>query len=255
MARAGSRGLRVDRDPARPRVARALRGEGDHGLELGEAESVRGGLYRFQPDLNWEGANSGRVIATNRVGFNSNRWLFNPGSELVFRHRVGNVPVVRPTDGSGARGWYPDPLPPPRLPLALRAKQNQPLWLTVHAGHEAAAGEHRGEVVVRTDLGEARVPLVVTVHDFDLPKDTHLQSALGLGMQDIARYHRLTNRTEQVAMFEQYLTNFAEHRISPYSFYDHAPPRVVFQGEGTNLQRTCATAWRITSTSGSSIRR
>ncbi len=35
-------------------------------------------------------------------------------------------------------------------------------------------------------------------------------------------------------MFEKYLADFAEHRISPYSFYDYAPIDVRFAGQGTN---------------------
>lgn len=406
-------------------------------FELGEGESVRAGVYGFDPDLNGAGSNASRVVVTNRVGFNSNRWLFDAGGDLVFRHAVGTLPlrdgrvrvsinhhvsgtlvmgvstngivwrtlgefdgtrrsgetalppefspanavwirleargasvgfqvdtyaftarvdagdfegegstdyfdedgrltrpaslldgpafghaltgaegwslwwcegsrkvgrqtpapaapaesgkaiplavslaggeyepaqvvlrpnraahlreagmlgmrdpagrvstvtvkveevayvqVTRPTDAACQRGWYPDPLPPLRLPLELRAGENQPLWLTFHAPTGAVAGVHRGELRLLVDDTEVRVPLAVEVYDFELPRETTLRSALGLGMGEIARYHRLTNRADRVAVFEKYLANFAEHRISPYSFYDHAPIEVTFPGEG-----------------------
>ncbi|MBL9127031.1 MAG: DUF4091 domain-containing protein [Verrucomicrobiales bacterium] len=411
------------------------------GIELGEGETVRAGTYVFEPDLGGIGANGSRVVVTNRVGFNSTRWLFDSGGELVFRHRIGAfalrdgrvrvainhhtsgslavsvatngaawqvlgefdgtkrggqmlipascfpstelwvrleargtragfqvntydlsarvdtgsfeaegsteffdsegrptrppgflensgsgyplsgpagltlwwcegavkvgrrtpsptgpdrvagsgshavrvalargeyepaqvvlrsvrasrlreaeptglrdpagkastleldvrevayVHVTRPTDGSSRRGWYPDPLPPLRLPLELPENENQPLWLTVRAPAGTAPGINRVDLRLRTDDGEARVPLAFEVYDFDLPKETHLRSAFGLGMSEIVRYHRLTNRADQVAVFEKYLANFAEHRISPYSFYDHAPIEVSFPGEGAN---------------------
>jgi hypothetical protein len=35
-------------------------------------------------------------------------------------------------------------------------------------------------------------------------------------------------------VYEKYLRNFAEHRISPYSFYDYAPIDIQFPGQGTN---------------------
>ena len=37
-------------------------------------------------------------------------------------------------------------------------------------------------------------------------------------------------------MYEKYLRNFAEHRISPYSFSDYAPIDIRFAGQGTNKQ-------------------
>jgi hypothetical protein len=80
------------------------------------------------------------------------------------------------------------------------------------------------------------VPLAVHVYDFELPRETHLRSALGLGAHEINRYHRLTRPEDRQAVFEKYLQNFAEHRISPYSFYDYAPIDVRFVGEGTNKQ-------------------
>jgi hypothetical protein len=58
------------------------------GLELGEAESLRGGVYRFHPQFGWAGANFHRPLLVNRAGFNSDRWIFSPGAELVYRLAV-----------------------------------------------------------------------------------------------------------------------------------------------------------------------
>lgn len=422
------------------------------GRELGEAESLRDGVYRFEPELAWEGANAHRVAVTNRAGFNSNRWLFQPGAEVVYRlgaagtkqisatlrvginyhtggtlvlevmrpgaglwveagrfdgrrlsgvvpvpasvfpaeavlvrlrqgdagagfqvdtlayearlegavadfeggtrfvevdadgkpldlggagrrpgllhaadygeglyaddglsvwwcdsmHKVGRerpapamppagsrgpgarlelargeseavqvvlkspvdasllgvsvsefrdaggrpapglavqwnevayVRVTRPTDATCQRGWYPDPLPPLRTPLRLRAGENQPLWFTVRAGNQARAGQQVAVVELRVDQKTVRVPLRVEVFGFDLPRETHLRSALGLGNGEIDRYHRLSRREDRVAVFEKYLANFAEHRISPYSFYDHAPIDVRFVAEAGGAEK------------------
>jgi hypothetical protein len=141
---------------------------------------------------------------------------------------VGYVSVTRPTDGSSLRGEYPDPLPPLKTPLRLNGGENQPLWITVRAGRETPAGKARSELELRTDVVTIRVPIEVTVFDFELPRETHLRSAFGLGNAEIDRYHRLTRREDREAVFEKYLRNFAEHRISPYSFYDFAPIDVRF---------------------------
>ncbi len=153
--------------------------------------------------------------------------------ELEF-YEVAYVPVTHPTDASSRRGWYPDPLPPLALPRTLEAGVNQPLWLTVYVPRGVPGGEYQTEITLRTDSGApVRVPMRVLVYDFDLPRETHLRSAFGLGAGAINRYHRLTNRADQAAVFEKYLQNFAEHRVSPYSFFDYAPIGVRFEGEGT----------------------
>jgi hypothetical protein len=159
-----------------------------------------------------------------------------PAPISVRMDEVAYVRVTHPTDSSCLPGWYPDPLPALRTPLALRAGQNQPLWLTFHVAPEAKPGEHRGKLRLQTSRGKIVVPLTVRVFDFVLPRETHLKSALGLGAGAINRYHRLTNPQQRQAVFENYLRNFAEHRISPYSFYDYAPIEVRFTGEGSNMQ-------------------
>lgn len=147
---------------------------------------------------------------------------------------VAYVQVTRPTDQSCVAGWYPDPLPPLRVPLVLRAGQNQPLWVTFHVPRATKPGDYRGELDLKTTLGTARVPLAVHVYDFTLPEETHLKSTLGLGAHEISHYHKLTQAADEQVVFEKYLRNFAEHRISPYSFYVYAPMDIRFVGEGTN---------------------
>ncbi|MBI2929255.1 MAG: DUF4091 domain-containing protein [Verrucomicrobia bacterium] len=149
---------------------------------------------------------------------------------------VAYVNVTKPTDKACQPGCYPDPLPPLRTPLTLRAGQNQPLWFTFHVSREAKVEDCRGELELKTTLSTIRVPLSVHVYDFALPEETHLKSALGLGTGEINRYHKLTRQEDREAVFEKYLKNFAEHRISPYSFYDYAPIDVRFTGEGASQQ-------------------
>jgi hypothetical protein len=147
---------------------------------------------------------------------------------------VAYVQVTHPTDPTCRPGWYPDPLPALAFPLALSSGKNQPLWMTFHVARDAEPGDYRGELKLRTSLGEVRVPLQVHVYDFTLPEETHLKSALGLGTDTINRYQCLEVQHDQAMAFDNYLANFAEHRISPYSFYDYAPIDVRFVGEGTN---------------------
>ena len=49
-------------------------------------------VYRFTPDFSWRGANYHRPLVTNRAGFNSNRWVFSPGAEVVYRFSLPGSP-------------------------------------------------------------------------------------------------------------------------------------------------------------------
>jgi hypothetical protein len=143
------------------------------------------------------------------------------------------VHVTRPTDPSCERGWYPDPLPPlvlprPDLPPCLL------LWLTFHVPRETPPGDYHGELTLLVDQETIRAPVSARVYGFELPRETHLRSAFGLGSGEINRYHKLKTPEDRQAVYEQYLKNFAGHRISPYSFFDYSGLGIRFTGEGTN---------------------
>ena len=150
--------------------------------------------------------------------------------------RVEYVQVTHPTDGTCVAGWYPDPLPSLQTPLFLSKELNCPLWITFHVAREAKAGDYFGQIEIETSTGPMAVPLQVHVYDFALPRETHLRSGLGLGTGDLNRYHHLKTREDRQAVYDKYLMNFVEHRISPYSFFDYAGIEVRFTGEGSNKQ-------------------
>ena len=58
---------------------------GPRGITLGEGEQIEKGIYRFQPNFGWSGANYHRPLEKNRAAFNSDRWCFSPGAELTYR--------------------------------------------------------------------------------------------------------------------------------------------------------------------------
>ncbi|HOW63835.1 MAG TPA: hypothetical protein PK256_00970, partial [Verrucomicrobiota bacterium] len=164
---------------------------------------------------------------------------------------VAYVRVSRPTDATGSRGEYPDPLPPLSFPLRLEAGLNQPLWISVYAASNAPAGRHAGELILETGRDTVRVPFEVRVYDFELPREAHLRTAFGLDPSMIERYHGLKDPVFRQAVYDQYLANFAAHRISPYSFFTYSPIEVRFVGQGearkANLDFTrfdaAATRW------------
>ena len=112
--------------------------------------------------------------------------------------------------------WWPDALPPCDKPLDLAAGKNQPLWVLVHVPRDAKAGDYTGMVALAAEGWSADVPLHLHVWDFALPERNHLETAFGLSAGNISRYHQLKSETDKRRVFDKYLQNFADHRISPY---------------------------------------
>ena len=54
-------------------------------ISLGEGEEIAGNRYTFTAPLGGEGANHARPLQSFRCGFNSNRWCFHNGAEVVYR--------------------------------------------------------------------------------------------------------------------------------------------------------------------------
>lgn len=172
------------------------------------------------------------LLAAKVGSFNSN--AKTEAQIATSLYEVAYVSVQRPTDATGYRDAFPDPLPPLRLPLKLAAGNNQPLWITVYVPRETRAGKYSSVLTLETSAGVLRVPLQVQVYDFVMPTVTHLRSALGLSPSSINRYHHLTTRADQESVYDTYLENFAGHRISPYSFFPYAPIDIRFTGQGSD---------------------
>src|SRR5262245_15733441 len=173
----------------------------------------------------------GTLLAASSTALKNERG--EPAPISITLNEQAYVRVTQASDAIGSPGWYPDPLPPLRPPLELRTGLNLALWLTFHVAYDTKPGDYQGDLSLETSLGTVEVPMRVQVYDFSLPVETHLKSAFGLEAGAINRYHRVvTDRTQREAIYEQYLQNYAEHRISPYSAYKYAPLNVRFEGEG-----------------------
>jgi len=181
-------------------------------------------------------ARDGSLLAVNSGPFKKDSGEL--GAITITVNAVAYVPVTQATDAVGAPDWYPDPLPPLTLPLDLRAGLNQPLWITFLVPRDVEPGDYHSDLSLETSFGAVSVPLQVHVYDFALPVETHLKSAVGLEAGTINRFHRLTDRKQQEEVYDRYLQNFAEHRISPDSWHTYAPIKVQFEGEGTNRHPT-----------------
>ncbi len=57
-------------------------------LTLGEGESLRNGEYTDAHNLGWFGSTVHRTLYRQRAYFNTNRWNFGAGDEVVYRHSL-----------------------------------------------------------------------------------------------------------------------------------------------------------------------
>lgn len=141
---------------------------------------------------------------------------------------VAYLPVEHPSDLSSLPGDYPDPLPPLKLPLELSKEKNQPLWLLVQTTKKTLAGLYEGTVEVMTDRDRVEIPLKIRVFNFTLPKTSHLRSGFGIDPHILRRYHHLKNRQQERVLWDLYMKNFRDHRISPYTFAPFSPIQIRF---------------------------
>ncbi|MCS7209723.1 MAG: DUF4091 domain-containing protein [Fimbriimonadales bacterium] len=141
-----------------------------------------------------------------------------PAQHLELRE-VAYVYVQYPTDSLGAPDEYPDPLPPLQTPLQLPAGQNQPLWLTVYVPYGTPDGTYKGTLTLHTSRGVLKVPLELTVYDFDLPRTPTLRSGFGISAERVFLYHKPRTDAEKQAVWDKYMQAFRRARLNPYNFY------------------------------------
>ncbi|MBQ3389008.1 MAG: DUF4091 domain-containing protein [Thermoguttaceae bacterium] len=134
--------------------------------------------------------------------------------------------VSNPTDAVSLAGWYPDALVPLEkgadglgAPLDVETRENQPVYITVHIPEGVPAGTYAGTLTLGESGGDftAAIPFSLEVWDFALPQEGRVETAYGLDPGLIFRYHHCGTEEERREIFDKYLRNMSEHRISPYS--------------------------------------
>ena len=131
--------------------------------------------------------------------------------------RVGYVDVRIVTDKVGQTGLWPDPLPPQDdMPFAVKAGENQPMWITVSIPKGTPKGIYKGEMKVIADDTCKSVPLEVEVFGFDLPDRMTMRAPFGLHPGRLYSYHKPKTDAEKDRIREMYIKFLAEHRITPF---------------------------------------
>ena len=139
--------------------------------------------------------------------------------------------VDHPTDGTCARGWYVDALIPMTVgstgeigaPLPVAAGANQPIFVTVYVPLGIPKGDYTGNLTITAagkDNTTCQVPYQLTVWDFDQPVKNRFETAYGFSLGNAFTYQNISDNSDKRAVWEKYLKDASDHRIS---FYDSTP--------------------------------
>ena len=135
--------------------------------------------------------------------------------------RVGYVHVTQPTDDSGCRAWWPDPLlPQDAAGCTVATNENQPFRVRVKPPKGTPKGIYRGTLAVTSSRGRQKIPLTVEVFGFTLPDAMTCETAFGFSAGTVFSYHRVKNIEQKRLVLDKYLRVLADSHISPY---DPAP--------------------------------
>lgn len=136
---------------------------------------------------------------------------------------MGFVQTKKPPYRADYIGWYPDPILDFLNTFDVKPNEMQPVWVSVKTPPGANPGEYRGTLTVRAaNAPPQSVDLRVTVWGFDVPKETHLRTALSYREDSVKQvYGALT--PEMNRRYEDFLL---VHRLSPDNIYRYDPPAV-----------------------------
>lgn len=138
------------------------------------------------------------------------------GAVELFRQHY--IQVTAPENTRYPAGWYPDALVPLRSggTVPVTAEHNQGLWLRVRVPAGQTAGHYAGTLSI-TGAGTAlRIPVHLTVRDFDLPTTTSSPTAFTIWYDQVAWAHGVTAGTDEyAALMDRYYWFQVEQRLFP----------------------------------------
>ena len=101
-----------------------------------------------------------------------------------------------PAAPSDPTGWKPVQLVPENarrgkggLPITVRPRENQAIWIEIYIGRNRQAGIYRGSIEVRTDRARRSVPIELEVFGFMLPDENSMHAMLFYTSDQAELYH------------------------------------------------------------------
>ena len=140
--------------------------------------------------------------------------------------QVGYVDADPPAEYDvESSGWWPDPLMPKRE-MALRPKENMPIWISLRTRRSTTPGMYRGLIRVEGGLESGRdinwqLPLEVDVRQPVLPDTTTARTAFSLRRFMLEQVYG-EDRSRQ--LFRRYRTFVGDHRLNVTDLYRQSLP-------------------------------
>ncbi len=136
---------------------------------------------------------------------------------------VGFIQTRRPNYKVDYVGWHPDPLLDFLPAVTVKAGEMQPVWLRVAAPDNTPPGDYKGTITVQpANAPPVTLSLTVTVWGFNLPRETHLRTAVSFRDPYLAQVHGGLSET----MRQRYARFLLQNRINPDDIYRPAPPKL-----------------------------
>ena len=141
---------------------------------------------------------------------------FKAENIAVYNQRYIEVTAVRESSPGSTPGMYPDALVP--LAAAQKYKENkaqkdtnQGLWITFHTPEDCTAGTYTGEFTLTMDGFAHKVPVSLTVRDYDFAKNRTAQNCFLIDWTSFS-YAELDSSQE---MYEAYANALMDYRLQP----------------------------------------
>ncbi len=123
------------------------------------------------------------------------------------------VKVDIPTDGFGSQDWYPDALLKVEPSMRLDQGRNHTFWITFHVTDKAQAGLKQVQFILKFNRKEIyKIPIKLKIFDFILPKETHIQTAYGVLVDE--KWHGKLSPQQFDQVNRLYTEILAKHRIA-----------------------------------------
>ncbi len=138
-------------------------------------------------------------------------------------YRVDMIDLHTPSALDGATGRWPDALVPDvddvvgeqrnAFPFDVAAGESRAIWVEVRVPPDAKPGSYFGKVTVKTDEGEAQIPVALTAWDFQLPSTASLKTHFGLSFGLIPGGHGVSWEGD-ADIRARYAALGLDHRVS-----------------------------------------
>lgn len=133
-------------------------------------------------------------------------------SELITWYPVGYVYVDYPSRWNTRSGWWPDQLLR-KSHFDIPKGYVQPVWLKVKVPAGIASGKYHGTITVKpADAPSTKIPLHLSVLNFEIPKQQHLKTLFVLRQQFLRSYYGL--KSFPLDVYLKWIDFCVEHRVS-----------------------------------------